>query len=68
MREDLGKDLVYDFIGNVLEDNDVSLAELMQECVLNQQSLDQIADGIDRVLSKEHQHLLQMVAEERLDE
>jgi len=68
IRKDLGKDLVYDFIGDILEDNDISLAELMQECVLNRQNLDQIMEGIDRVLSKEHQHLLQVVAEESLDE
>ena len=29
MRKDLGKDLVYDFIGDILDDNDLSLAELM---------------------------------------
>lgn len=68
MRKDLGRDLVYDFIGDVLEDNEISLAELMQECVLNRQNLDRIIEGIDRVLSKEHQSLLQVAAEERLDE
>jgi len=68
MRKDLGKDLVFDFIGDILDDNDLSLAELMQESVLNRQNLDQIIEGIDRVLSREHQRLLQAVAEERLDE
>ena len=68
MRKDLGKDFVYDFIGDILDDNDLSLAELTQESVLNRQNLDQIIEGIDRVLSKEHQRLLQAVAEERLDE
>ena len=68
MRMDLGKDLVYDFIGDILEENYSSLAEIMQECVLNRQNLDQIIEGIDKVLSREHLRLLQLAEEERLAE
>lgn len=68
MRKDLGHELVYDFIGDVLEDNLTSLSNLMQEAILNRQSLNDIIQGIDRTLSREHKRLLEMAEKERLDE
>jgi superfamily II DNA or RNA helicase len=68
MREDLGVDLVYDFIGEVLEDKYHDLATLMQEAILNREHLDEIIEGMDKTLSEEHKHLLDIVNEERLTE
>ncbi|MBO8173522.1 MAG: DEAD/DEAH box helicase family protein [Bacillaceae bacterium] len=66
MREDLGVDLVYDFIGEVLEDKYHDLASLMQEAILNRERLDEIIQGIDKTLSEEHKRLLDIVNQERL--
>ncbi|MCL4439876.1 MAG: DEAD/DEAH box helicase [Firmicutes bacterium] len=68
MRKDLGHDLIYDFIGEILEDQGASLADLMQDCVLNRRHLDEIIAGIERVLSEEHRRLLERASTDRLDE
>jgi len=54
MRNDLGSDLVYDFIGEVLEDNYESLSDLMQQAILNRENLDNLIENMDKTLSKEH--------------
>ncbi|MBB6451621.1 superfamily II DNA or RNA helicase [Salirhabdus euzebyi] len=68
MREDLGTDLVYDFIGDVLEDNYDNLASIMQEAIINREKLDEIIANMDKTLSEEHEKLIKMVREERLDD
>ncbi len=66
MREDLGSDLVYDFIGDVLEEHYGDLASLMQEAILNRQDLKEIILGMDRKLTEEHEKLIEIVKQERL--
>lgn len=68
MKEDLGSDLVYDFIGEVLEERFDSLADLMQESIINRESLDDIIASMEKGLSKEHEKLLKLMQEERLTE
>ncbi len=68
MREDLGADLVYDFIGEVLEDKYYDLPTLMQNAVLNREHLDDIIAGMEKILSEEHKKLLEIYKSERIDE
>lgn len=68
MRKDLGADLVYDFIGEVLEDKYYDLPTLMQNAVLNREHLDDIIAGMEKILSEEHKKLLEMYKRERIDE
>lgn len=68
MKEDLGKDLVFDFIGEILEDNDISLAFLMEEAIKNRTNLDELIYKMERVLSEEHVRLIELAKEERLDD
>ncbi|MBZ4688658.1 MAG: hypothetical protein PWQ96_1771 [Clostridia bacterium] len=66
MREDLGSDLVYDFIGDVLEEHYGDLASLMQEAIMNREDLNEIIAGMDRKLMEEHEKLIEIVKQERL--
>lgn len=66
MREDLGADLVYDFIGEVLEDRYYDLPTLMQDAILNRVTLDDIIAGMEKTLSDEHQRLLEIYKAENL--
>jgi len=68
MRADLGSDLVYDFIGDVLEDRYDNLASLMQEAIINREKLDEIIMSMEKALSEEHENLLKLVQQEKLDE
>ncbi|GAA0615043.1 hypothetical protein GCM10009001_35430 [Virgibacillus siamensis] len=68
MRTDLGSDLVYDFIGEVLEDQYDSLANLMQEAIVNREKLEEVIANMDKTLSDENERLLNLVEEERLTE
>jgi len=68
MRVDLGSDLVYDFIGEVLEDRYDNLANLMQEAIVNREKLDEIIKNMEQSLSEEHENLLKLVQDEKLDE
>ncbi|KAB8136811.1 DEAD/DEAH box helicase [Gracilibacillus oryzae] len=68
MRADLGSDSVYDFIGEVLEDQYDSLANLMQEAIINREKLDEIIINMEKSLSEEHENLLKLVHDEKLDE
>lgn len=67
MKYDLGKDLVFDFIGDVLEDNDISHAYLMEEAVRNRTNLDDLIKKMEKVLSEEHLRLIEMAKQERVD-
>ncbi|ONK21266.1 helicase [Bacillus sp. VT-16-64] len=68
MRTDLGSDLVYDFIGEVLEDNYDSLSDLMQKAIMERENLDEIIENMDKTLSNEHKKLIDLVREERMVE
>jgi superfamily II DNA or RNA helicase len=66
MREDIGADLVYDFIGEVLEDRYFDLPTLMQHAILNREKLDEVIVGMEKTLSEEHKRLLEIYQEENL--
>lgn len=68
MRADLGSDLVYDFIGEILEDNYDSLSDLMQQAIIDREHLDEIIENMDKTLSTEHEKLIDLVKEERVTE
>lgn len=68
MRDDLGSDLVYDFIGEVLDDEYGNLANLMEAAILNRENLDDIIANMDKRMSDEHKRLLRFFEEERLAE
>jgi hypothetical protein len=67
MAQDLGAELVYNFLGDILEGRWGSLAAIMEDCIMGRQSLDEIVAGLDRTLSEEHQRLLELAERERLD-
>ncbi|WP_242261889.1 DEAD/DEAH box helicase [Bacillus cereus group sp. BfR-BA-01453] len=66
MKNDLGQDLVYDFIGDRLEDRMIDLPTLMQHAVLNREQLEDIKRDVNQVLSEEYEELLRVAQEERL--
>lgn len=68
MKEDLGKDLVFDFIGEILEDNNVSLATLMEEVIRNRTNLDELIGKMEKTLSEEHAKLIQLTKDESLED
>jgi superfamily II DNA or RNA helicase len=68
MRNDLGSDLVYDFIGEIFNGKDHDLSSLMQAAILERENLDDIIASMERSISEEHQRLLDLVKEERLAE
>lgn len=66
MQEDLGSDAVYNFVGDVLEDEYDSLADLMQQAIMERENLDDLIDKMDQTLTDEHQKLIQIVKEESM--
>lgn len=68
MRNDLGSDLVYDFIGEIFNGEDHDLPSLMQATILERENLDDIIASMERSISEEHQRLLEFVKQERLAE
>lgn len=67
MREDLGQDLVYDFIGEVLEDKQADLSSVMEKAILGREHLDEIIEHMEKTLSDEHKRLLELAKNERSD-
>lgn len=68
MLEDLGQEQVYDFIGDVLEEQSADLASVMEEAILGRKNLDEIIERMERSISQEHQRLLDLASRERLDQ
>lgn len=68
MRNDLGSDLVYDFIGEIFNGEDHDLPSLMQAAILERENLDDIIASMERSISEEHRRLLEFVQQERLTE
>lgn len=68
MREDLGQDQVYDFIGEVLEENNIDLANLMERAISGRENLDELVATMEKTLSDEHKRLLEIAKQERLDD
>jgi superfamily II DNA or RNA helicase len=68
MREDLGQDLVYDFIGEVLEDRKADLSSVMERAITGREDLNEIIANMEKTLSEEHKRLLELAQGERLDD
>src|SRR5699024_90557 len=68
MRTDLGSDLVYDFVGEILEDKYDSLANLMQDAILHREKLDEVIADLDQTLADENKNLLKLIEEEQMIE
>ena len=68
MRVDLGQELVYDFIGEVLEEEEIDLASLMEKAISGRENLDDLIAQMEKRLSEEHRRLLEQAREERLDD
>ncbi|MCY8752959.1 helicase-related protein [Bacillus inaquosorum] len=66
MKEDLGNDLVYNFMGDLLE-GDINLADLMKEAILTREKLDEVISKMDKGLSEEHKELLQTMNKMQFD-
>ncbi|WP_214805984.1 helicase-related protein [Exiguobacterium sp. s46] len=56
MKEDLGEENVYDFIGELLE-GDLSLTRIMEDVILSEQNLDTFVENFSNKLEVEHQEL-----------
>lgn len=68
MKEDLGSDVVYDFMGEILDGQEYDLATLLHTAILNREHLDEVMNSVEKSLSKEHEELLQMLEKERMVE
>ena len=66
MRKGLGSDRVFDLVGDLLEDHDISLSELLIDCISNRRRLDDAVATIDGAVSSEHQEALLAAREEGL--
>lgn len=66
MKEDLGNDLVYNFMGDLL-DGDINLADLMKEAILSRENLDEVIKKMDKGLSDEHKELIQTMKKLQFD-
>uniref|UniRef100_UPI0038620D64 DEAD/DEAH box helicase n=1 Tax=Lentibacillus songyuanensis TaxID=3136161 RepID=UPI0038620D64 len=67
MREDLGQEQVYDFIGEVLEDRQADLSSVMEQAITGRENLDEVIEHMEKTLSVEHKRLLELAKNERLD-
>lgn len=65
MREDLGNDLVYDFLGELLEKQELDLNQLMVEAIQNREQLTQVVEQVESLLSSEHQALIEQAQQEQ---
>lgn len=66
MKTDLGSDSVYDFMGDILEENFESLADLMQKAVLNRENLDEMIMNMEKHLSDENKKLIDLMHKEKI--
>lgn len=66
MREDLGSELVYDFLGDILDEYELSLDHLMMESVENREHLDEIISQMDKILTEEHARLIELAKTESI--
>ncbi|MEB2275534.1 DEAD/DEAH box helicase [Bacillus sp. ILBB4] len=66
MRKDLGHDLVYDFIGDRIEEKLADLPTLMQKAILNRERIEDMKQELESTLSEEYEELLRIAQEESL--
>ena len=66
MRQGLGSDRVFDLIGDLLEDHEISLADLIIDCITNRRRLEDAVASIEQAVSPDHQASLIAAREEGL--
>ncbi|MDR9795094.1 hypothetical protein Q4O60_01015 [Aeribacillus pallidus] len=54
--------------GEILEEQGVDLAHLMEEAISGRENSDEIIARMEKTLSEEHQRLLALAQQERMDE
>ncbi len=67
MEQDLGPELVYNILGDILAGPYGSLADIMAACITGRTTLDAMIANLERTLSQEHQRLLDLAAQEQID-
>jgi superfamily II DNA or RNA helicase len=66
MRRGLGSDRVFDLIGDLLDDHEISLSDLIIDCITNRRRLADAVASIEQAVSPEHQASLIAAREEGL--
>ncbi|MGB5735357.1 MAG: helicase-related protein, partial [Thiohalocapsa sp.] len=66
MRKGLGSDRVFDLVGDLLEDHEISLSELIIDCITNRRRLADAVTSIEQAVSPDHQRSLMAAREEGL--
>ena len=66
MRQGLGSDRVFDLVGDLLEDHEISLADLIIDCITNRRRLADAVASIEQAVSPDHQASLIAAREEGL--
>ncbi|WP_271594379.1 helicase-related protein [Bradyrhizobium sp. CCBAU 65884] len=66
MRRGLGSDRVFDLVGDLLDDHEISLADLIISCITNRRRLQDAISSIEQAVSPAHQASLIAAREEGL--
>ncbi len=66
MRQGLGSDRVFDLVGDLLDDHEISLADLIISCITNRRRLQDAVASIEQAVSPQHQASLIAAREEGL--
>ena len=66
MRKGLGSDRVFDLVGELLEDHEISLADIILDCITHRRRLEDVVAKIDAAVSPEHHAALVAAREEGL--
>ena len=66
MRKGLGSDRVFDLVGDLLEDHEISLADIILDCITHRRRLEDVVAKIDAAVSPEHHAALVAAREEGL--
>ncbi|TXL71774.1 DEAD/DEAH box helicase [Vineibacter terrae] len=66
MRRGLGSDRVFDLVGDLLDDHEISLSDLIISCITNRRRLQDAVSSIEQAVSPQHQASLIAAREEGL--
>lgn len=66
MRQGLGSDRVFDLVGDLLDDHEISLSDLIISCITNRRRLQDAVASIEQAVSPQHQASLIAAREEGL--
>ena len=66
MRQELGSDRVFDLVGDLLDDHDTSLSDIIISCITNRRCIADAVSTIGKAVSPEHQASLINAREEAL--